>query len=369
MVKDISEETYEIISQINYAIINDLDIYSLSDKYSSILGYTDYIGFKPLFLAIILGRASHIETLLDCNNTLIDEEDIDGKNPLYVAADIGHQHVVSILINNKANINKALYLAIKNDNTNILQNLINKKSSLNNKDIYNQSMIHVSAQLNSIKSLTMLIEIGANINLKNNDGDTALNIALKFKNNEAAKILIKNKADLMSKNNNKQNALYIAAQNKMTEFFPLLAFNSKILNESLQFAINNNCQTMLAILLDFANKNSAKYQISDNLFSLAAKIGDVDIMMVLISKKTYLDKSDTYQRSALHFAVENNKYDVAKILIENGADIYKMDNFSRTPHSIAANNNQGELLLSFLIGKTISAASKINLQKETLTKI
>jgi ankyrin repeat protein len=369
MVKNISEEPHEIISQINYAIINNLDIYSLSAKYSSILGYTDYIGFKPFFLAILLGRASHIETLIECNSSLIDEEDVDGKNPLYVAADIGHQHIISLLIRNKADINKALYLAIKNDNTDILQNLINKKSSLNNKDIYNQSMIHFSAQLNSIKSLIMLIEIGANINLKNNNGDTALNIALKFENNEAAKILIKNKADLMLKNNNQQSALYIAAQNEMTELFPLIASNSKILNESLQLAINSNCTTVLAILLDYANKNSAKYQIKDNLFSLAAKIGNVDIMMILIGKKTYLDQSDIYHRSALHFAVENDKYDVAKILIENGANIYKMDNFSRTPYSIAAERNQSELLLSFLIGKNISAASQVNLQKTIFTKI
>jgi hypothetical protein len=60
-----------------------------------------------------------------------------------------------------------------------------------------------------------------------------------------------------------------------------------MLNQSLRLTINNNCKDSLAILLDFGNKHFKKYQISDNLFSLAAKISDVEIMIILTSKITY----------------------------------------------------------------------------------
>ena len=132
----------DVISKINDAIINNLDISLLATKYSSILRNCDYIGFKPFFLATLLGRTSHIEILIKCNANLINEENIDSQSPLYIAADIGHQNIISLLIKNNAIVNKALYLAIKNDNTKILQNLINKSPNLNT-EINNNPMIQL----------------------------------------------------------------------------------------------------------------------------------------------------------------------------------------------------------------------------------
>ena len=204
-------------------------------------------------------------------------------------------------------------------------------------------MIHIAAQLNILNSLEVLIKNGANINLKNNDGDTALNIALKFKNKKAAKIILNSNPDLSVKNNRQHNALYIAAQNQIDELLPFLAPNSNILNQSLRLAINNNCKDSLAILLDFGNKYCKKYQISDNLFSLAAKISNVKIMIILTSKITYTDKSGTCKETPLHVAVENNNYDIADILIKNGADIYKQDLFSVSPYDIAKSKGKNKL--------------------------
>lgn len=88
------------------------------------------------------------------------------------------------------NISTALHTAIQHGNNNILDNLLELKPLLNDKDIDGNTALHYAIITRNKIAAKALVEIGANPNIKNNDNKTALKIAQERDDHEMIKILL-----------------------------------------------------------------------------------------------------------------------------------------------------------------------------------
>ena len=72
-------------------------------------------------------------------------------------------------------------------------------------------------------------------------------------------------------------------------------------------------------------------------FHWAAKLGDLKMLKILISKGKNLNMKDKKGRTPLYFAAYNNNFDCVKILCDNGGNIFMPDNQGKKPIDVTNN--------------------------------
>jgi hypothetical protein len=92
-------------------------------------------------------------------------------------------------------------------------------------------------------------------------------------------------------------------------------------------------ELMLGIAGNFAvtNQFAGVYPLM-----LAAAIGDVDSILLLIKRGAFIDQRDRLGWRALHFAAAHRSMNACATLLENNADIDGVDNKGRTPLMVTA---------------------------------
>jgi len=97
---------------------------------------------------------------------------------------------------------------------------------------------------------------------------------------------------------------------------------------------NNNSQIVLNLL--------DKETYSDSLF-IACENEYLEIVKLLIENGADINKSDNYGQTPLFIACQNGYLEIVKLLIENGADINKSNNNGKTPLFIAREYQRFEI--------------------------
>ncbi len=145
------------------------------------------------------------------------------------------------------------------------------------------------------ESAKILINRGANINLQNRMYMTALMCAVK--NTEIAKILIEKGAKIDIQDIGGETALMKAAE-----------VNPDVVKLLLDKGAN--------ILL----RQQAKFKSSQNALDYAAKAGNIPSAKLIIAKAKTLNVKDEIIRVSLHWAVIANQLEMAKYLLDEGAN-------------------------------------------------
>jgi ankyrin repeat protein len=76
----------------------------------------------------------------------------------------------------------------------------------------------------------------------------------------------------------------------------------------------------------------------------ACERDNLEIAKLLIDRGADVDAKDMYERTPLHFASNWNRIEIAKLLIEAGADVKVKDNGGRTPLHLAQSDKMRALL-------------------------
>jgi ankyrin repeat protein len=192
-----------------------------------------------------------------------------------------------------------------------------------------------SVRHGKLKAAKLLIESGKIENLdKIIEGCTPLTLAASSGSLDIMKILITNGADVNKANNNDDLPIHIATEFKNYKMLNLLLENGSKVNEKnnrghtpLFNATSISDLKMVILLLD----HGADVHISDvcNWTPLceACFRGDTIIAKLLIAKTDgdHINDMDNAGRTALMIATKYKRVDVVKLLIENGADINKIN--------------------------------------------
>ena len=159
-----------------------------------------------------------------------------------------------------------------------------------------------------------LISAGVDVNARDKQKSTALIEAVYRNDIDIARLLIEAGADVNAQNEKGQTALMIAAYNNNLEMCQMLCDHIKNnvyqINASLKDKDGNN-----ALMIAIENNSYRKDYYNEHLETLAKL---VNYLSEYININERNKKGDT----ALHIALYNDNFTVAKILVKKGANVY-----------------------------------------------
>ncbi|BCA94672.1 hypothetical protein TUM19329_10330 [Legionella antarctica] len=180
----------------------------------------------------------------------------------------------------------------------------------------------------------MLISYGADINYQAQAGFSLLHIAAQNGHQQVVNMLLDNKVNPDTLNRELFTPLYLAAKHGHEEVVKLLvAYKSDVNTQvsRLKFsplfhASYHNYPTALRTLLKFNSDTlSAAGKFGNTAAHAAAKLGYLEILVILGEAGANLNAQTNKKTTPLHLAVSNGHVDIVKYLIEKGVDIDLQD--------------------------------------------
>lgn len=236
-------------------------------------------------------------------------------------------------------------------NKELISRLIQNGAEINSPDFDGDTPLHFAVMNNNAEAVDFLLENGANTNVKNKDGTTPLHIAVEEKNYDITSLLLSFKADKNTKDITGVSALDMVKASNDVDLFKLFNITQedmkkdKLLSE-LQQALNNN--------ISKPGVTAIKENIDKGFYNRAVR---QDKGSSSISGK-FTGESPTPLIAALYFGYN----DIAKALINVGADINKPNNYPfYSPLMVAAENNNKEMVeLLLKKGADVNYQSKMD---------
>lgn len=336
---------------------NNFDITKLEN--SSKINDFNQSGYRPIHLAALNNNLSATQYFINEGKIkILTSQDIHGRNPLHIAIKGGSLDIVQYILQE---LDKA-------ENKNFF-------TKINSKDYAGYFPLHFAVFFNQLEILELLLkenDKGKNpkknlhINLKSDSGVTLLHTAVSRENGKMVDFLISKGADVNILNKDKQSPIYNAIENNYHEILEKLLnagcnINNPDLNKRtpIHLAAKQKEPESLLLLLgkNDANLDAQDYENATPLHR-AVKKGLYDNVKIILDKKLIMGKDETAyyinlktftNKAPLHLAAQNGDIKIAKLLIENGANI---DSGKRSdkpyPLRIAMNYEQKEMI-NFLV--------------------
>jgi ankyrin repeat protein len=187
--------------------------------------------------------------------------------------------------------------------------------------------------------VSVLLEHGADIEAKTNSGWTPLLCAANRGHRDVVEILLRNNAEINTATSGGTTALKVAARNGHMETVKLLLERGADVNfvgkagemPPLYKAMQGKRADIVKLLL----QRDARFSLTDrdvtDYVIQAAKNGDLDTLRTLLPKGMPADSPESLGSAAVYAAVSENRFETAKWLLENGADLKRPDPKSITP--------------------------------------
>ena len=351
---------------------NDIDINVLDDE-----------GYTPLHKAVYNRDINTINELLKVKNISVDSKldmkvSIDnwflgGSTPMILAAFMGDADIVTLLLNNKANIRAraavdgamAIHLAAANGRNDVIKILLARDPELVNVvDNRDNTPLHWAAMKDKKDTIQLLMENGADIEAKDADGWTPLHYAAAFSSVDTVQTLVDLGANKESKAKDGSNPMDYARRDDVKNY---LAGNDNIKREDTEKE-NLEEETVLA------DNNNADSNNEDNNEQASAEKEleekteeDVPDKSVLEGGDTYAKKQESQTNNTelnvkqleLLVAVKNNDIIALNNLIKEGIDPNFADENGYSPLHLAIINNSLDSVETLLSYKDIDKEVKL----------
>ena len=250
----------------------------------------------------------------------------DGETPLHKATRYGQSEVVKFLISKGADVNA------KNTSGETPAQLL----------VTGSLKVKSKVQQNFVEVAKIFIENGLDINCKNSKGETLLYSMMVNMNYydrnaekvciEIANVFIEKGALLNTRNNDGESVLHYLAKG-ITKYGTALKFG----NDLTKFIIEKG-----------ENVNMVMENRQDTPLHLALSNDRDELVKFLISNGANVNAFDSKGHTPLQTAITNNKDELVKLFIENGADVNTLDSTGHTPLQIAITKNKLELVKLFI---------------------
>lgn len=308
---------------------------------NSIVQTSDFFyGSPPIYVAMWKNMPETVKMILQKDPDL-SIRDRDGRTVLFYSEFLEKNlDIANLLIDKGANINAQipaesnnpsytpLIYALKAESYNYAKLLIERGADVNidNQNCESNPLLICLKNRNYDLS-KLIIEHGADVNRTFSPHDeyypayTPLEFAIRFSNYDFAKFLIKKGAKVNSTNID----LYL----------------------NLLIAVKANNLDSVQLLLENGADINAMYHDNNNILHVATvSNADIQIVKLLLEKGIDVNSINTFDESPLYLSVEQWNNEIAKLLLENGANanikaLYKVDEI-RTPLMKAADANNIE---------------------------
>jgi ankyrin repeat protein len=236
-------------------------------------------------------------------------------------------------INYQLDMNKTgLIYASKLGHFDIVQLLVENSVDMNIQDINKNTALMYAILYNNDNIAEYLITQGAKLDLKNSHGSTVMHIAASVGNKKILEILDNRGMDLEFKDNNDNNVVFIATLNNYPHIVKYCIGQRVILN------MRNNHLKNSSLKDDDGNPYT--YRIKSSLLHICIDLDLIELLLLFIKNKININIYNCNYETPLRYACKLNKMTFVKILLEKGADpnINSILNYSCL-HSAIENNN------------------------------
>jgi ankyrin repeat protein len=215
--------------------------------------------------------------------------------------------------------------------------------------------IHTAALEGDLVKVRELAHKGNNINQKSSaadsyEGFTPLHMAINNGHKDVALYLIKGGAQVNVAGKIGRTPLHLAAYNGMPQVAKLLVSrggNVKASSSdgatplhSAAISIKNNIQLLELLLSKGADVNSGRGTKIGTPLILAAKYGDVDVARILVNNGADINAQDASGNSALHIASQFGRLDFVNYLLIKNPDVNLVNSDNNSPLHVAAMNGR-----------------------------
>lgn len=270
---------------------------------------------SPLGIAAVEGHEQIVQLLIDSGaapNPQVPGEVV----PIVAAASTNRLEVVSTLIDCNADVNlsnthgtNALGSAAQAGHVDMVYFLLQSNAAVDNGGINGSPPLMQACQRGHGSVISSLINLGANVNLKNESGETPLLVATRLQLEIAVSVLLKANSEPNTCRNDGISPLHIAAK--------------------------NGYSSIVELLLEYnADANQAHKETSKSPLEFAVEGGHLYICSILQAAGAEINKRSG-DSTPLITAIQNNRFLIAKLLFQNGAQLSQTTINSLRSHNIS----------------------------------
>jgi len=320
--------------------------FEANHKYSTCpvwLGCFKYLD-KPRFIKI-LNLLSNEEQL-----ELSKARDERGNDLLYHAVTNNHCSVVTILLENGANVDAAdgagdtaLMTASGEGRLDIAKLLLDKDADVNAVNKLGKTALILASNQGYLGIVSLLLGMKANVNTIDEYGDTALMHAVRHARVDVIKLLLTKNVDVNVKNKNGYTALLDAASGGHWNIVKCLLEHNADVNikgdsgrTALIYASRKGQLYSTRLLLDKDADVNAVDDSGETSLMYASREGHLAIIRLLLAKKVDVNVKDKNGITALLYACMADHWDIAKVLLENDADVNIKGYYGKTVLMLAS---------------------------------
>ena len=303
-----------------------------------------------------------------------------GGTPLESAASKGQLEVAKFLLDHGANVNSRndrgytpLHYATGSGSKAMVELFLDRQAEANGENNEGMRPLHLAASRGFLRVMEALLVHGADPNAQmiggtieplgkggGYDRATPLHYAAAGGYLAIVKLLLDHKAEVNVKARNGRTPLHAAADFNRLEIVKLLLAHQANPNESASDATplglavrNRNAEMVKALIAAGADVNAKGVPLDGgNILvplAYAARVGDLALARILLQNKADINVQDDFGYTPLHSTALAANAEMVKLLLENGADPNIKDKLGNTPLLIYAQLNEiqiTELLLA-----------------------
>jgi ankyrin repeat protein len=240
-----------------------------------------------------------------------------------------HSLVKSSFFSKAVNVNKTiedkkinpsgdfpLHLAVKSNNQEMLELLISAGADITIKNKENKTALHIAAGLGFIEIAHILLQNGANVNEDTGYQNTPVFCAFEYQKIEMVDFLISKKADFYGRR----------------DFFLINAINHN-LPDTIKWLIEKGCNINMKLPLD-----GEKSLLID-----ALEKDKMEAAKILIEMGADVHEKDKSGKTPLHYASEKGQKEIVELLIKKGSNINLLDSNHQTALTFAVKSNKPDI--------------------------
>ena len=272
----------------------------------------------------------------------------DGKRKKKKKKKKSSPRVWGVAVNAKGNVGRTpLHAAALSNACEVAEVLLKNGADVNAKDEDGGTPLRTAALSNACEVAEVLIQNGADVNAKDEDGFTLLHAAALSNACEVAEVLIQNGAKVNAKGNVGRTPLHAAVVANACEAAEVLIQNGAKVNAKA--ALRASISPHLWAVLNKKDANLERFADVCTPLHAAALSNAYEVAEVLLKNGAKVNVSDYDDRTPLHYAALSNAYEVAEVLLKNGAYVDVSDSigfFGKGPIAYA-DGKTAKLLLRY----------------------